>query len=270
MYTRIIISFLLLSLFACQKKSLIETELESLAINSEDFVKTDTTFFENNSIEKLKFIKSNNERITITFYESGKKKSIIPVKDSQVHGECITWFENSTIKWKRYYEKGHSIKQSINYDENGNRIKIDDFTDGSFTEFFPNDKPRLKRSDSVYIDYYLNGQTKTSFIKLSDSLTKVEFFSENGKSNFKGTSDVNLILHKNGVPFNGKIESEFSDGEISFTQNFIDGLPDGKSHSKYGNRNIEFEVEFKLGKEIGIRKRYYSNGQIESVKNFST
>ena len=270
LYKRLFFLIISFSLFTCDKKSVIENELDSLAINPSDFIKTDTTLYESSNVEKLRFIKSKDEYITITFYESGKKKSIIPVKKSQVHGECLTWYENDVLKWKRYYEYGNSIKLSTNYDENGNRIRVDDASDNSFTEFYSNDSPRLKRSNNVLIDYYMNGKTKTSFIKLSDSLTKVEFFSENGETDFKGTSDVNLVLHKNGLLFNGKIESEFSDGKISFIQNFIDGLPDGKSFSKYGNRNTEFEVEFRLGKEIGIRKRYYSNGQIESVKDFST
>ena len=269
-YSRLIISFLLISLFTCQKKSIIETELESLAINPKDFVKTDTTFFENNTIEKLKFIKSKNERITLTFYESGKKKSIIPVKDSQVHGECITWHENSTVKWRRHYEKGNSIKQSINYDEDGNRIKIDDFTDGSFTEFYPNDIPRLKRSDKLYIDYYSNGQVKSSIIGKPDGSATVKYYNENGKVSFKGNSDSDFILYKNDSLFTGTITSKFIDGEIAFEQNFIDGLPNGKCISRFGNKNVEYELEFLNGTEIGIHKRYYPNGNIQSVKNFDT
>ncbi|WP_225037311.1 toxin-antitoxin system YwqK family antitoxin [Winogradskyella sp. SM1960] len=267
-----ILIILISSLFlnACQEKSIIESEIGSLEINQGDFVKIDTTFYENQSIEKLRFIKSDKEDIRLSFYRNGKKKSIIPVKDSQVHGECIDWYENGQIKWKRFYDSGNSIKQSTNYDENGNRTKIDDFTDGSFTEFYDNDIPRLKRSDKLYIDYYLNGQIKSSIIGKEDGSAKVKYYNEYGKLSFNGNSNSDFILFKNDSLFTGTITSKFTDGEIAFQQSFIDGLPNGKCISRFGNKNLEYELEFLNGIEIGIHKRYHLNGSIQSIKNFET
>ena len=34
--------------------------------------------------------------------------------------------------------------------------------------------------------------------------------------------------------------------------------------------NLEYELEFLNGEEIGIHKRYYPNGKIQSIKNFDT
>jgi len=269
-YEILLILISLLILNACVEKSIIENELENLGINKADFVQIDTTFSENKLIKKLRFVKSDKEDIRISFYESGKKKSFIPTKNSQVHGECTDWFENGQIKWKRFYDAGNSIKQSITYDENGNRTKIDDFTDGSFTEFYDNDKPLFKRSDKMYIDYYINGQIKGSFVKENDSLTKVKYFNENGKSVFVGKADSKFALYKNDSLYNGEITCEFLDGQISFNQKYLNGMPDGKTFSKYGNKNMEFELEFENGTEIGIHKRYFLNGQIQSTKDYDT
>jgi len=269
-YKIITILVSLLFLNACQEKSTIQNEIESLNINQGDFVKIDTTFYENQSIETLKFIKSDKENIRLSFYKSGKKKSIIPTKDSQVHGKCTDWYENGQIKWKRFYDAGNSIKQSTNYSENGNKTKIDDFTDVSFTEFYENGKPIFKRSDKLYVDYYINGQTKVNFVKKNDSLTKVQYFNENGDAVFTGTTDSKFALYQNDLLFNGEITCKFLDGQISFNQKYIDGMPDGKSFSKYGNRNMEYEIEFENGNEIGIHKRYFLNGKIQSTKNNDT
>ena len=264
----IFISLLILN--ACEEKSIIRNELESLGINNADFFKIDTTFSESKLIEKLRFVKSDKEDIRISFYESGKKKSFIPTKNSQVHGKCTDWYENGQIKWNRFYDAGNSIKQSVTYDENGNRTKIDDFIDGSFTEFYDNDKPLFKRSDKMYIDYYINGQIKSSFVKENDSLTKVKCFNENGKSVFIGKADSKFALYKNDTLYSGEITCEFLDGQISFNQKYLNGMPDGKTFSKYGNKNMEFELEFKNGTAIGIHKRYFLNGQIQSTKDYDT
>ena len=269
-YEILLILISLLFLNTCQEKSILENEIEKLDIDQNDIIKIDTSFYDDKSIEKLKFIKSDKEDIRVSFYKSGKKKSLIHVKNSQVHGECIDWYENGHIKWKRFYDSGNSIKQSTNYDKDGNRIKIDDFTDGSFTEFYPNDIPRLKRSDKLYIDYYLNGQVKSSIIGEPDGSATVKYYNENGKISFKGDSYSDFMLYKNGVLFTGTIKSKFINDEIAFEQNFIDGLPNGKCISRFGNRNIEYELEFYNGTEIGINKRYYLNGNIQWIKNFDT
>lgn len=267
---RITIIIILFSLFACHKKSVIESELNDLGVNIKDFTRIDTTFYKNDKIKKLRFEKSKNEDIRIKFYPSGKKKSFVTIKNSQVHGELIDWYENGKIKWQRYYEYGNSIKKSTTYDENGNRATINNHTDGSFTDFYDNDNPRLKRSDSVFIDYYLSGQTKSSFIKKADGTHNVNFFNENGTNVFSGNSDSKFILYKNGSLFTGIITSEFLDGSISFNQNYTKGLPHGKCFSKYGNKNLEFELEFENGKEVGIHKRYFPNGKIQSIKNYNS
>lgn len=270
-YQILIPLFFLTCLISCQKKkSVVEVELNNLNIKKDEFIKIDTSFSKNNNIEKLRFVKSDIEDIRVFFYESGKKKSIIPVKSSQVHGECTDWYENGQIKWKRFYDNGNSIKQSTNYDENGNKTKIDDFTDGSFTEFYLNGKPRLKRSDKLYIDYYLNGKIKTNFSVKSDSLTIVEYYDENGKQSFSGNSNSDFVLYKDNSLYNGTITSKFNDGKIAFQQTYINGLPNGKCISRFGNKNLEYELEYLNGEQVGIHKRYYPNGKIQSIKNFDT
>jgi len=269
-FERIYILIIMFSFFACQEKSTIEIALNHLGINQNDFVKIDTALYESKSIEKLRFVKSKSEYVDIKFYESGEKKSLIPVKKLQVHGECTDWYKNGVVKWKRYYEYGNSIKQSTTYDKNGLRTKIDDFTDGSFTVFYNNDKPLMKRSDSIYIDYYINGQIKSSFIKKSNSPTIVEYYNEDGNIVFKGTSDSNFDIYKNDSLYTGEITSKFTDGMISYSQKLINGSPDGKCFSKYGNGNLEYELEYEKGNRIGVHKRYYLDGKIKSIKDFNT
>jgi antitoxin component YwqK of YwqJK toxin-antitoxin module len=266
----IILTFLTF-LISCQKdKSTINTELNTLNINAHEYIKIDTSFYENGAIEKLRFVKSDKDYIALTFYESGKKKSLIPVKNSQIHGECTDWYENGQIKWKRFYDAGNSIKQKTTYDENGNKTTIYDSTDDSFTEFYENGKPRLKTTDKLHIDYYLNGQIKNRFIFQADSTITQEYYHENGRLSFEGYVDSKFILFKGDSLYTGMITAKFIDGEIAFQLSFIKGRPDGKCVSRYGNKNLEYELEFDNGKEVGIHKRYYPNGNIQSINNFET
>ena len=267
---KIVILIIFFSFFTCKEKSIIETQLESLGMNQTDFLKIDTTYYESNVIENLRFINSNSEYIDVEFYESGKKKSFIPVKYTQVHGECTDWFENGNIKWKRYYNKGNSIKTYTTYSENGNLTLVNDIALNSYTHFYKNGEVRVKFSDSLYVDYYYNGQTKSSFIKQADKHSRVNYINENGGVVFSGISDSELVLFKNDSLFTGEIITKFLNNEISFSQKYINGIPEGKCFGKYGNGNLEFETEFEKGKEIGIQKRYHLNGKLKSTKDFKT
>ena len=69
-------------------------------------------------------IKNDNEYVDIQFYKSGKKQSIIPVKNNQCHGKCFDWYENGKIKWLRENVSGNQVGKSINYNSDGILEKI--------------------------------------------------------------------------------------------------------------------------------------------------
>lgn len=75
--------------FSCEKKTIIENELDSLGIKKENYNTIDTAFYENKKIKSLRFYKVRTEYIDINFYDSGNKKSIGKVKDNQCQDEYI-------------------------------------------------------------------------------------------------------------------------------------------------------------------------------------
>tara|TARA_B100001057_G_C22870969_1_gene958838 strand:+ start:3317 stop:4147 length:831 start_codon:yes stop_codon:yes gene_type:complete len=258
-------------LISCQKdKSIIEIELNELNINSADFTEMDTSFYENKAIEKLRFVKSDKEDIRVFFYESGKKKSIIPVKNSQVHGECIDWYENGKTKWKREYDYGNFVGLNERYDSLGiitNRIKYT--SDGEeYTTFFKNGKPAEFNSDSVQIRYYLNNNVMSKFNKSNDSLSSIKFYNENGSLVLKGEIDYEFKLLKNKKPFSGEVIGKFMSNDTAYYFNRINGKMNGRAFFKYGNGQLQSEMYFENGKQKGIHKSYYLNGNPRSYNDY--
>jgi len=235
----------------------------------ENYISVDTSYFSDKSIKTLKYIKSDSEYVNIDFHESGDKKAIGTVKNGQVHGEYIDWFENGKIQWIRNYENGNQIGESKTYTNNGFLKKVYDNLENKVTYYYPNGKPKETVSNNIYIDYYLNGVVKKSFLRKTDKETTIEYFNENEEIVFKGKA-VNDILYSNDSLFSGEIVCKFLNGEIAYSGKWLKGLSNGKMISKFGNGNLEFETDFINGKDIGVHIFYYENGKIKSSKNFKT
>lgn len=266
-----IILISIIFLISCQKdKSTIEIELENLNIKSEEYMKIDTSFYQNNIIEKLRFVKSDNEDIRVFFYENGKKKSMIPVKNSQVHGKCIDWYKNGKTKWKREYDYGNFIGLNEEYDSLGiikSRTKYLSYGE-EHTVFFKNGEPSSLISDSLNIHYYLNNKIQCKYYQTNTELDSVKFYNENGSIVFEGESDSNFDLIKNSKPFSGEIIGRFINGDTAYYFNRINGKFNGRVFFKYGNGQLEAEMYFENGKRKGIHKSYYLNGKPRSYNDY--
>jgi len=253
-------------LFSCKKKSVIENELDNLQLSAENFTSIDTTFYESKKIKSLRYYKAKTEYINVSFYESGKKKSIGPVKNNQCHNKYIDWYENGKQKWVRQYNLGNQIGKSINFQENGNFEKQFDNDKKESTDYWKNGKPKFKfiENKSQYY-YYANGNLMEQYDVTQKDQYYVKYFNENGKVVFSGNYKSN-ILFKDKIKFNGKIICYFNNGKISHFEKVYNGIPNGKFYSYYGNGILKFESEVENGKEI-YYKCYYENGKVDFIRD---
>jgi len=276
----LLILIILFSIHSCKETSIIENELESLGINQNDFIKIDTTFYDNRSIEKLRFVKSNNEDIRIYFYESGKKKSLIPIKSSQVHGVCTDWFENGNIQWIRFYDLGNQIGKSKRYTSNGVISLLVDNDTNEYIEFYPNGQPKRNTIGNNTIDdlysneitvenYYVSGKIKRKYIIKSKNEIFDEYYNEDGTQVFKGKVILDTTYQNNSL-YTGKILTTFLNGDISHLTELKNGLLNGKRINFYGNGNMEYLMNFKNNEALDSIVFYHENGKMKSNENIRT
>jgi antitoxin component YwqK of YwqJK toxin-antitoxin module len=279
-YKTLLIIITLFLLHSCRETSILENELKILGINQNDFIKIDTTFYDNQSIEKLRFVISNKEDIRISFYRSGKKKSLIPLKNSQVHGECTDWYENGNKQWIRYYDSGNQIGQNKTYSSNGIiTLLVNNDTD-EYIEFYPNGQPKrntignntiddLYSNEITVEDYYYSGKIKRKYTIKSQNEYLDEYYNENGTLGFKGKI-ISDTTYQNGSLFTGKILTHFLNGNISHSTEVKNGLLIGKSVNYYGNGNMEYIMNFKNNEARDSIIFYHENGVMKSKENIKT
>lgn len=251
---------------SCKNATVLENELESLGIAKENYNKIDTILYENNKIKSLRFIKEKTEYVDVNFYESGKKKSIGNVKNNQCHNKYIDWYENGKQKWIRNYNLGIQIGKNTEYFENGNIKKDYDNETKESSDYWENGKLKFKFIENVSQSYhYFNGNFMEKYrIKLKDEYD-VDYFNENGKVVFSGLYKKD-ILFKNNVKYSGEIICYFNNGKISLFQKVVNGIPNGKFYSSYGNGNLKYESEVENGREI-YYKAFYENGKIHFIRD---
>jgi len=262
-----ILLFLIFSLFisSCKNKTVIENELDSLGVKTENYNEIDTTFYENKKIKSLRFYKAKKEYLDINFYESGKRKSIGNVKDNQCHSEYIDWYENGKQKWIRNYNLGNQIGKSISYFKNGNLKQEYDNDTKESTDYWENGKAKFKFVEKVSQSYhYLNGNFMERYFNLSKDKYDVEFYNENGDLVFEGYYK-NEVLFKDSLKYNGEIICYFDNGEMSLYQNLVNGIPIGNLFAFYGNGKLKYEAKVKDGKRI--YKSYHENGKISIISD---
>lgn len=263
-----ILLLLLISLTfsSCKEKTTIENELDLLGINSKNYNNIDTIFYKSKKVKSLRFYKEIEEYVDINFYESGKKKSIGNVKNGQCHNEYIDWYENGKQKWVRNYNLGNQIGKNIEYLENGNLKQQFDNEKNETIEYWKNGQPKFQFIENVSSSYhYFNGNFFEKYTDKSKDECDVEYFNENKKLVFKGHYKKD-ILFKDNLKYNGKIICFFNNGKISLYQNVINGIPDGKFYSSYGNGNLKYESVIENGKEI-YYKSYYESGKVNFIRD---
>lgn len=260
------IFFTVFSFISCNQKTIVDKEIESLEIKPTDFSSVDTILYANNKIKSLRLIVTKTEYIDVSFYESGKKKSIGKVKNNQCQEKYIDWYENGKLKWTREYNNGNQIGKSIEYQENGNFKQQFDTDKNEITTYWENGKPKFKFVENgLQYYYYSNGNIKEQYDKIKKDEYFIKYYNENGEIAFSGKFKSN-ILYKNNKKFNGKLICYFNNGKISHFEKLINGIPNGKFYSYYGNGILKFESESKKGKEI-YYKCYYENGKVNFIQD---
>jgi antitoxin component YwqK of YwqJK toxin-antitoxin module len=251
---------------SCEKKTVIESELDSVGIKPETFKLIDTTFYKNKKVKCLRLVNSTTEYTDVFFYESGKKKSIKPVKNNQCHNKYIDWYENGAIKHEREYILGNQIGKNIEYRQNGNLKQLFDIEKKESTTYWENGKPKFMFAEngSQYY-YYYNGNLIEKYDKTNKDEYLVKYYNENGEVKFSGKFKLN-ILYKNEKKYTGKIICYFNNGKISHFEEVLNGVPNGKFYGYYGNGIIKFESETKNEKEI-YYKCYYENGKVNFIRD---
>lgn len=251
---------------SCKEKTVIENELDSLKINLKNFIAIDTIFYKSKKVKSLRLYKEKSEYVNVNFYESGKKKSIGSVKDSQCHKEYIDWYENGKIKWLRQYDLGNQIGKNIEYLENGNLKQQFDNENNETIEYWKNGKPKFQFVENVSSSYhYFNGNFLEKYTNKLKDECDVEYFNENRTLIFKGHY-IKKTLFKDNLKYNGTIICHFNNGKIALYQNVVNGIPNGKFYSCYGNGNLKYESEVENGKEI-YYKAYYENGKVNFIRD---
>ncbi len=228
------------------------------------------TYHKNNLVKDI----FNLEKGVITgtfksFYENGKPKEIIQYLNGEQTGEREEYYESGN---KKYTVKKLSDKnqlQHFEYHENGKPKKLE--------------HKLIDKDESIgeYKEWYDNGQ-----------LAEIGTYISNNKRNGEW-----LEFHKNGKK---KLEAEFNDGEFlihnCWLENGEQTLKNGtgiyiydyseseehlehkeqeyknyKRHGKqytYRNGVISLYQEMENGKENGMTRSYYKNGNIEEEKKY--
>lgn len=256
-------------LFSCVNKKNNDVDLSKYLKGT--YKRIDTSYYPNKIISQLKYIESDSAYVNVTFYKSGKVKSIGPVLNRQCHGEYIDWLENGSIRWIRYYDKGNQIGISKTYFENG-RIKIKrDFQAKIDTEFYENGNPEsISLKDSCFIYNYMNGKIFNKETKLRSDSTLIEYYNENSALTFKGYYKNTDTLFKNGAPFEGTILCYFLNKDTALLEKYKKGKVEGRNFRKFGTGKLASISNIKNGQRIGIYERFYNNGQKMYYKNGDT
>lgn len=247
---------------ACKEKSVIEKELDILEIDATNYIKTDTSYFDHKKIKSLRFYINKKEYTEVKFYKSGKKKVLYTIKNNQIHGKNIHWYENDSLESISEYNLGIQIGKQTTFFENGNRQQsYDNDTDESI-DYWENGKAKFrfipKKSQSYH---YLNGNYMEKYAILKDGKIAMELYNENGELVFSGI-DHDDVLYKNDSLFTGKIICYFNTGKISHYEERLNGKVIGKYYGYYGNGNLKFE-----GEKESFYKHYSENGKLDMFKD---
>lgn len=276
MKKNILLPVLICFLFSCcEKKTVIENELSRIGITKENYKVRDTFYYKNKKIKTIRFYKGKSDYIKVDFYESGKKKSLITIKNKNViYDKVVDWYENGRPKDVREYDSnGNQIGKSISFRENGNLEHVYNNDTDESTNYWINGKTKSKYIENVSQSYhYFNGNFMEKYTQKIKGEYYVEYFSENGDLVFSGFYKKNTLF-KDNLKFNGKIVCYFNNGKISHFENIANGIPNGKTYACFGNGNLKYESEVQNEKEI-YYKAYYENGKVyfitDRIKNTYT
>ena len=189
------------------------------------------------------------------FNKVGKLKKIIPFVNGKEEGEGFEYSLDSTIITITQYKMGFVQKE-----ERINRRDANNHKQGIWKEFYPSDiiKKEVNYSDDQMDGYlkeyspkgslisatkYVKGVLQTNVPELAKLDLKTEYY-EGGFIKSTGT-------YKNGMPEG--VHRQFSpDGKVTGAKVYADGILTGEG------------ILDTAGRQQGLWKEYYSNGQIKS------
>jgi len=231
-----ILFFLSLFFFSCSfnKKEKIETEIEDkVELLSEKIPKK--KFFTLGDLDikdKIFFLKNSDKKATGVInkkWKNGNEKIYQEIKNGELNGISVEWYENGKKKFQGNFEKNQSMGIIKNFYKNGNlKIKavfLNGKKNGEVKENFENGKKKYSKN-------YRNGIKYGEFIE----------WYENGEIRIKENFENNK--------HHGKFEQWFKDGSKMSEGNYKNGLADGKFIDFYKKDKIKEKAIFENGREI--------------------
>lgn len=198
-----------------------------------------------------------------SFYENGKPKEKIDYREGEQTGEREEFFENGTLKYKVVKDKHNEVLIHKWFYENGIQKKLETKKADSNKNFGESkewyDNGQLKEQSN-----FIDNTTRTGkWLKFwKDGSKKLEADFKDGKVYFENywneKGEQTLI---NGIGLYINEWNSFNSTTIYKTE-YKNYLRDGKSKT-IRKGVVSLEQEFKEGKEHGITKSYYDNGNLK-------
>ncbi|MCF0072248.1 DUF4375 domain-containing protein [Dyadobacter sp. CY261] len=223
-----------------------------------------------------------------TFYPDKQVKEIFNIKDGLVEGVFKSYFENGKLQETIHFINGLQTGEKEEYFEDGNLRYTAKLNDNSnqfeHRTYFENGSPKSLEYKSIpdneriglYKEWYDNGQlSKTgtyisAFERDKDWLEYYQDGSKKLKAEFKdGTFLIHDFWNEHGehllIDGTGLYINEYSYSEDVIgreEQEYKNYKRDGKQHS-YRNGQLSLYQEMKDGKEDGLIRSYYNNGNVQ-------
>ncbi len=150
-----------------------------------------------NGLPKIVDIDENGKKTRYQYYESQKKRSIVPLKDTVKHGKYTLWYEDGNIWAVGEYKDGIKHDTAKEFYTNGRLKKLQFYEKGQMLIYRRYDEEGRKKSE-------INGIDKS-----------VKSWHKNGQL-------------RNYIPnMNGEYFEYFNDGSVKLRGQIVNGKADG-------------------------------------------
>ncbi len=198
-----------------------------------------------------------------SFYENGTLKEKIDYKKGEQTGEREEFFENGALKYKVVKDKPNDVLIHKWFYENGVQKKLETKKADSNKNFGESkewyDNAQLKEQSN-----FIDNTTRTGkWLKFwEDGSNKLEANFKDGKvyfENYWNEKGEQTLINGTGLYIN---EWDSFNSTTIYETEYKNYLKDGKSRT-IRKGLVSLEQEFKEGKENGITRSYYDNGNLE-------
>jgi len=178
------------------------------------------------------------------YYHSGQVKHLAYFEYGEKTGEVIWYHDNGQIETKGFYKNNNEDGDWVWYEENG---EIDY-------------KAKYKNGENEgNAELYVDG-TYVGSIKYSHDIPiAYSYHDKNGE-----------LLPFINFPENGTgtIECKYSNGQVSYKQEYVSSFAHGKCLYYYDNGQLLSEKDYINGKKEGPSKVYYKSGALKTERNY--